>query len=48
MLIFVGILALGLAFAWKRGYLDWEKPEIKSTDIESPVPTEAYDSFRKS
>ena len=47
MLIFVGILALGLAFAWKRGYLDWEKPEIKSTDIESPVPNEAYDSFRK-
>lgn len=47
MLIFIGILALGLAFAWKRGYLDWEKPTVKSTDIDSPVPSEAYDSFRK-
>lgn len=47
MLIFVGILALGLAFAWKRGYLDWEKPAVKSTEIDSPVPPEAYDSFRK-
>jgi NADH-quinone oxidoreductase subunit A len=47
MLIFIGILALGLAFAWKRGYLDWEKPAVKSTDIDSPVPFEAYDSFRK-
>jgi NADH-quinone oxidoreductase subunit A len=47
MLIFIGMLALGLAFAWKRGYLDWEKPAVKSIDIESPVPPEAYDSFRK-
>ncbi len=47
MLIFVGILALGLAFAWKRGYLDWEKPVVKSTEMDSPIPPEAYDSFRK-
>jgi NADH-quinone oxidoreductase subunit A len=47
MLIFVGMLTLGLAFAWKRGYLDWEKPVVKSTEIDSPVPPEAYDSFRK-
>ena len=47
MLIFVGMLALGLAFAWKRGYLDWEKPAAKSIDIDSPVPSDAYDSFRK-
>lgn len=47
MLIFVGILALGLAFAWKRGYLDWEKPAVKSTEMDSPIPPEAYDSFRK-
>jgi NADH-quinone oxidoreductase subunit A len=48
MLIFVGILALGLAFAWKRGYLDWEKPAVKSIDTDSPIPPTAYDSFRKS
>lgn len=47
MLIFIGILALGLAFAWKRGYLDWEKPAVKSTEMDSPIPPEAYDSFRK-
>ncbi len=25
--IFVGVLALGLAYAWAKGYLDWEKPQ---------------------
>lgn len=26
MLIFIIILALGLAYAWKKGFLNWEKP----------------------
>ena len=26
MLIFVGILALGLLYVWKKGHLDWIKP----------------------
>ncbi|MFQ6618432.1 MAG: NADH-quinone oxidoreductase subunit A [Fidelibacterota bacterium] len=28
MMIFVGILLLGLAYTWKKGDLDWVKPEV--------------------
>jgi NADH-quinone oxidoreductase subunit A len=38
----VGVLALGLAYAWGKGYLDWEKPQPKIPEIDSPVPPELY------
>ncbi|MHA8050414.1 NADH-quinone oxidoreductase subunit A [Aquirufa sp. ROCK-SH2] len=47
MLIFVGILSLGLAFAWVKGYLNWEKPEIKSEEFNSPIPGKAYEEIGK-
>jgi NADH-quinone oxidoreductase subunit A len=47
MFLFVGILSLGLAFAWRRGYLNWEKPVQELKDIESPVPEDAYQRFKK-
>lgn len=47
MFMFVGILALGLAFAWRRGYLNWEKPVQETKDVDSPVPNEAYQRFKK-
>ncbi|NID11596.1 NADH-quinone oxidoreductase subunit A [Fibrivirga algicola] len=40
--IFVAILALGLAYAWAKGYLDWEKPQPKVPTIDSPVPMTLY------
>ncbi|MDZ7649845.1 MAG: NADH-quinone oxidoreductase subunit A [Cytophagales bacterium] len=42
MMIFIFILVLGLAYAWKMGHLDWIKssPDIK--DVESPVPDSLY------
>lgn len=40
--LFVGVLALGLAYAWAKGYLDWEKPQPKIPKIHSPVPPELY------
>ncbi|WP_375443672.1 NADH-quinone oxidoreductase subunit A [uncultured Fibrella sp.] len=40
--LFVGVLALGLAYAWAKGYLDWEKPQPKIPKIDSPVPPELY------
>jgi NADH-quinone oxidoreductase subunit A len=43
MLIFVLILALGLAYAWVNGLLDWVKPEQKQSDFKSTVPGELYD-----
>jgi len=43
MTIFVLILALGLAYAWRKGYLDWVKPEPKVRDLNSPIPKSVYD-----
>jgi NADH-quinone oxidoreductase subunit A len=40
--VFVVVLALGLAYAWAKGYLDWEKPQPKIPKIDSPVPPELY------
>lgn len=42
MVIFIGLLALGLAYAWKNGHLDWIKSEQKISDFKSPVPGELY------
>lgn len=42
MIIFIAILALGLAYAWVNGHLDWIKPDPKPTRIKSPVPPELY------
>ena len=29
MMVFVVILLLGLAFAWKKGTLEWVKPKVE-------------------
>lgn len=42
MAVFVGILILGLAYAWAKGYLDWVRPQPKVTEVDSPVPAELY------
>jgi NADH-quinone oxidoreductase subunit A len=42
MMIFVGLLALGLAYAWKNGHLDWIKSKQELSDFKSPVPKELY------
>lgn len=43
MAVFVGILALGLAYAWAKGYLDWVRPKPTVSQIDSPVPAELYE-----
>lgn len=45
MLIFIIILALGLAYAWVNGHLDWVKPDPKPTEFNSAVPKEIYKQF---
>lgn len=42
VVIFIGILALGLAYAWANGHLDWVKPEPSPTKIEPNVPQNLY------
>lgn len=48
MTVFVLILALGLAWAWVKGYLEWPKQEGKGArEYKSPVPRELYDKINK-
>lgn len=42
ILIFVLILAVGLAYAWKNGHLDWLKSAPNKTSFKSVVPREMY------
>ncbi|MEO1055106.1 MAG: NADH-quinone oxidoreductase subunit A [Bacteroidota bacterium] len=43
MFVFIGILALGLAYAWVKGYLDWVKPTQTPSDFKSKIPSSVYD-----
>jgi NADH-quinone oxidoreductase subunit A len=47
MTVFVGILILGLAYAWAKGYLDWVKPKEKIPEIESKVPVSMYQALNQ-
>jgi len=42
MFIFIIILALGLVYAWRKGFLDWVKPVPKNSHFESKIPAQAY------
>lgn len=42
VVVFILILALGLAYAWVNGHLDWVKPEPSPTKLKSTVPTSLY------
>ncbi|KYG78374.1 NADH dehydrogenase [Roseivirga spongicola] len=45
MFIFIFILALGLVYAWRKGYLDWVKPQQRTSDFVSKIPSEAYKKY---
>jgi NADH-quinone oxidoreductase subunit A len=47
MFVFLGILILGLAYVWVKGYLNWVKPEQKLPDFKSPVPQNLYDQVNQ-
>ena len=47
MFIFVGILFLGLLYAWKNGFLNWSKPQAKPTKFISKIPSEMYQKFNQ-
>ncbi len=42
MVLFVLVLALGLAYVWAKGYLDWVKPQPKLPTVETKVPVDLY------
>lgn len=50
MFLFIGILLLGLAYVWAKGYLDWAKPDKAgeaSVKVSGKIPREAYQQFLK-
>ena len=47
MTVFVLVLVLGLAYAWKKGYLDWVVPQRAVPAVESPVPMDLYQQFNQ-
>jgi NADH-quinone oxidoreductase subunit A len=47
MFAFVFILALGLAYAWAKGYLNWIKPHPEVSLFKSKVPSKYYEEFNK-
>ncbi|WP_338874624.1 NADH-quinone oxidoreductase subunit A [Spirosoma sp. SC4-14] len=47
MTVFVLILALGLAYVWVKGYLDWVKPQPKIPTVETKVPADLYQEVNK-
>jgi len=47
MFIFLGILVLGLAYAWVKGHLDWVRPEIVKSNYQSNVPATLYENINK-
>lgn len=47
MAAFIGVLALGLAYAWRDGLLSWDKPEPKPTVHRSPVPPALYEAVNE-
>lgn len=45
MFIFIGVLVLGLAYAWAKGHLDWIKPKPVLPQSRSKIPMEVYQQF---
>jgi NADH-quinone oxidoreductase subunit A len=47
MFIFIFLLAIGLAYAWAKGYLDWIRPKPITENIRSKVPFKLYQEFNE-
>lgn len=47
VVVFIAVLALGLAYAWVNGHLDWIKPEPKPTELKPNVPADLYEKINR-
>lgn len=45
--IFIGILAVGLAYVWAKGMLDWVKPKPVTSSFKSKIPPRVYEEFNE-
>ena len=46
-IVFILILAVGLVYVWAKGFLDWDRPEIKDSKVNFSVPKSLYDNINK-
>jgi NADH-quinone oxidoreductase subunit A len=47
MVIFILVLAAGLAYAWRKGHLQWPKPLQASASTDSHIPQQFYDAVNE-
>ena len=47
MSVFVGVLILGLAYAWIKGYLEWVRPRPQLPDVQTKVPSQLYQKINE-
>ena len=47
VLVFAGILLIGLAYVWAKGDLDWVKPRPVIPEAKTAVPDELYEAFNE-
>lgn len=47
MLIFIGILLLGLVYVWRKKDLEWIKPEISQPKVNTTIPKDAYQQINQ-
>lgn len=45
--VFISLLAVGLLYAWKKGFLNWVKPTQSAPKVSSPVPPALYERFNE-
>ncbi|MEL6252120.1 MAG: NADH-quinone oxidoreductase subunit A [Bacteroidota bacterium] len=45
--LFVGVLALGLAYVWKKGGLEWVKTEVTPLNKEVGIPEIQYEKVNQ-
>jgi NADH-quinone oxidoreductase subunit A len=47
MFIFLGILILGLAYVWRKGDLDWIKPDPIKPTVDTQIPSSLYETLNE-
>ncbi|MGK9116402.1 MULTISPECIES: NADH-quinone oxidoreductase subunit A [Sphingobacteriaceae] len=47
MFIFIGILLVGLLYVWKKGDLEWIKPNPSLPSLPGTIPLEVYENINR-
>lgn len=47
MFLFIGVLFLGLIYAWVKGDLSWVKPQLLDPEVDVKIPRSVYDKINQ-